>query len=339
MRALSARGELSKIVNQLSLSSPTEICLPPVLWKMAAAFFAFLITGIAAHAQVGTELRPSDKAPLVVEGTSEGDVFGMGRSVEVLGTIKKGVIAFGGDVIVIGRVEGDVAAIGGSVIQREGSYIGGDVLVFGGAYHHGKTAPGRRADSMTVMYAGYEQELREMMRNPLSLLTPQWSASYLGQRLLAMFFWFLTSLALAAITPGAVSRAAARLQLTNMRVAIIGFLGTVVSTFGVMACLHLLPVPVGVIIGIMALLLVLMAYVFGRVAVHAATGRWLQRKFLPEGKRSESVALLLGAGFWTVILSLPFIWPLVVAGLMVTSIGLTLTARYRLSWKQPATNG
>lgn len=306
---------------------------------MAAAFFAFLITAIAAHAQVSTGPLPADKAPLVVDGTSEGDVFGMGRSVEVTGTIKKGVIAFGGDVIVTGRVEGDVAAIGGSVIQREGSFIGGDVLVFGGAYHHGVTAPGRRADSMTVMYAGYEQELREMMRNPLSLLAPQWSVSYLGQRLLAMLFWFLISLTLAAITPGAVSRAAARLQLTNMRVAIIGFLGAVVSTFGVMFCLHLLPVPVGVVVGIMALLLVLMAYIFGRVAVHAATGRWLQRKLLPEGKRSESVALLMGAGFWSLVLSLPFIWPLVVAGLMVMSLGLTLTARYRLNWKQTTARG
>ncbi len=324
-------------MNQLSLYRPGEIFVPPVLWKLAAAFFAFLITGIVAHAQVGTDLRAGDdKAPLVVDGTSEGDVFGMGRSVEVLGTIKKGVIAFGGDVIVIGRVEGDVASIGGSVIQREGSYIGGDVLVFGGAYHHGTTAPDRSPDSMTVMYAGYEQELRAMMRNPLSVLTPEWSVSYVGQRLLAMLFWFVVSLSLAAVTPGAVGRAAARLQLTNLRVAIIGFLGTVVSTFGVMAGLHLLPAPVGVIIGIMALLLVLMAYLFGRVAIHAATGRWLQRKFLPEGKRSESVALLMGAGFWTLVLSLPYIWPLVVTGLMVTSLGLTLTARYRLAWKQPA---
>ena len=36
--------------------------------------------------------------------------------------------------IVEGRVEGDAAAIGGSVFQREGSYIGGDVIVVGGKY-------------------------------------------------------------------------------------------------------------------------------------------------------------------------------------------------------------
>ena len=62
-------------------------------------------------------------------------------------------------------------------------------------------------------------------------------------------------------------------------------------TFGVMACLHLLPTPVGVVIGIMALLLLLLAYIFGRVVIHATTGKWLQRRFLGEGKRSESVTL------------------------------------------------
>jgi hypothetical protein len=319
---------------QLSLDMPGQYRVSPVVWKMATALFALLLASIAAHAQDGTLLHTDDKAPLVVEGVSESDVFGMGRSVEVRGTINRGVIAFGGDVLVIGRVEGDVAAIGGSVIQSEGSYIGGDVLVFGGAYHHGKSAPARRAESMTVMYAGYEQELREMMRNPFSLLAPQWSVAYFAQRLLAILFWFIASLALTAVTPGAVSRAVARLRLTKIRVAVIGCLGVVVSTFGVVSCMHLLPVPVGVVLGIMSLLLLVIAYIFGRVVIHAATGRWFQRRFLAEGKRSETVALLLGAGFWTLVLSLPYIWPAVVAMLLVTSLGLTLTARYRLGWKQ-----
>jgi len=60
----------------------------------------------------------------------------------------------------------------------------------------------------------------------------------------------------------------------------------------------------------------------------------LQRRLLPEGKHSESVALLLGAGFWALALSLPYVWPLLVAGLLVTSLGLALTARYRVGWKR-----
>lgn len=302
---------------------------------MLATLVALVMVAMAAHAQeMAGGTRAENSEALVVDGVENGDLFGLGKSVIIIGTVKKGVIAFGGDVIVSGRVEGDVAAIGGSVFQREGSYIGGDVWVFGGAYHHDKTAPGRNPESTTIMYAGYEQELRELMRDPSTLLMPRWSFVYLGQRLLAVLFWFIASLALVAVTPGAVSRAVARLQLTSLRVAMIGFTGAIVSSFGVLACLRVLPTVVSAFVGIMAILLLIVAYLFGRVVIHAATGRWLQRRFLPEGKRSESVALLLGAGVWAIILSLPYVWPFLVAGLLVTSLGLALTARYRLGWKR-----
>ena len=313
--------------------------IPPGLSRMAALLVALLVAVAAARAQGGLEQQSStatfdDGEAVVVDGVSEYDVFGMGRSVVVRGTVRKGAMSFGGDVEVVGRVEGDVAAVGGSVIQREGSYIGGDVIVIGGAYHHGKAAPGRNPASTTVMYAGYEQELRGLMRDPTTLLKPQWSLVYLGQRLLAVLFWFIVSLSLTAATPGAVSRALVRLQLTSIRVGLIGLLGSVASTFGVVACLWALPNVVSALVGILALLLLVVAYLFGRVVIHAATGRWLQRHLLPEGKRSEAIALLLGALFWAIILSLPFVWPFVVAGLLVTSLGLALTARYRLGLKR-----
>jgi len=68
----------------------------------------------------------------VIDGVVKTTVFGLGQSIRITGTVKEGAIAFGGDVIVEGSVDGDVAAIGGSVIQREGSRIGGDVIVLGG---------------------------------------------------------------------------------------------------------------------------------------------------------------------------------------------------------------
>ncbi|MCA1630730.1 MAG: hypothetical protein LC774_10395 [Acidobacteria bacterium] len=281
--------------------------------------------------------RPEDAGDaIVIEGDYARDVFGMGRTVVVRGLVRHGVMAFGGDVVVEGRVEGDVAALGGSVFQREGSFIGGDVWVFGGAYHHGKGAPARNPASSTVMYAGYEQELREATRNPASVLAPRWSLPSLGVRVLSVLFWFIISLALTAATPDAISRAAARLQLTSLRVALIGFVGALVIGFGVPVSLHVLPPAVGVFVGALASLLLVVAYLFGRVAIHAATGRWLQRLLLNERNRSESVALLLGALFWALVLSLPYLWALAAAALVVTSLGLALTARYRLGWKSPA---
>ncbi|MFN2413595.1 MAG: hypothetical protein ABR603_00485 [Pyrinomonadaceae bacterium] len=284
----------------------------------------------AAFVSNAQEVRPGDE--LVVEGRHAGDVFGMGRSVRVRGDVR-GVIAFGGDVVVEGRVEGDAAAIGGSVVQLPGSYIGGDVMVFGGTYRN-EWVGGRSAAGKTVMMAGYEQELRGLARNPASLFAPELSLKFLGLRLLAVLFWFVASVALTAVSPGAVARAAARLQLTFRHVLAIGLVGALVMGPGVTAALRFLPPAVGALVGVAALLLLLVSYLFGRVVIHAATGRWLQRLLLPENRRSESVALLLGAAFWALVLALPYVWPFLVLGLVVLSLGLALTARYRLGWKR-----
>lgn len=305
-----------------------------VAWKLTVAWCALFVALTAAQAQTSTSLRVDERAPLEVNGVNEGDAFSFGRSMIINGTVQHGVVAMGGDVEIFGTVEGDVATIGGSVIQHEGSRIGGDVMVLGGAYHHGKTAPNRDPNSTTLMFAGFEPELRKMVREPTSVLVPQLTRVYLGQRVLTVLFWFITSLALTAVTPGAVSRAVARLQLTNLRVGIIGLLGSIVLVLGSSISLLALPTVLGALVGIMALLFVIVAYLFGRVVIHAATGRWLQRLLLPEGKRSESVALLAGTCFWTIILSLPFVWPLAAGGLMALSLGLTLTARYRNGWKR-----
>ena len=136
------------------------------------------------------------------------------------------------------------------------------------------------------------------------------------------------------MSPGAVGRAAARLQLTFARVALIGLVAALVLGPGMISALHFLPPAVGVLVGVTALLLILLSYLFGRVVIHAATGRWLQRLLLPESRRSESVALLLGAAFWAFVLSLPYVWPFLVFGLVVLCLGLALTARYRLFSRQ-----
>src|SRR6266404_9374710 len=320
---------------------------PPIasnISKAAQAFeratwlaIALLLFVIVVVAQPAAPEHPGDPTARVIDGVVNTTVFGMGQSIRITGAVKEGAIAFGGDVIVEGSVDGDVAAIGGSVIQREGSRIGGDVIVLGGIYHHGKAAPGRDPKSATYMYAGYEDELRRVMRDPFSLLRPQLTASFFGTRLLAVLVWFIISLALTAVMPNTVSRAVARLQLSSLRVAIIALIGTIVIGLGVPLLLLVLPSIIGAPILIMALLLVLVSSLFGRVVIFAATGNWLRRRFFPR-IQLDSVALLLGVVFWVTLESLPYVWPFVIAGLLVVSLGLALTARYRITWKKPRPN-
>src|SRR6267142_3202489 len=292
------------IANQLSPEMPFSACAAQLFRKTIPLFAALLLWLAVVQAQPATDTHPGDPQARVIDGVSNSTVFGLGQSIRITGTVKQGAIAFGGDVIVEGTVDGDVAAIGGSVIQREGSRIGGDVIVVGGIYYHGKSAPGRDPQSVTIMYAGYEDQLRHVMREPFTLLHPQLTPAFLGLRLLAILFWFIVSLALMAVMPNTVSRAVARLNLARVRVVLIGLLGSIVIAVGVIVCLLVLPEVIGALIFILALLLVLVATLFGRVVIFAGTGQWLQRRFLPRMK-SESITLLLGITFWVAMASLP----------------------------------
>jgi hypothetical protein len=306
----------------------SELSLNKLDWNRIVAMLVWVLLLFGAASAQGA----SDDKVVVVNGTNEGTVFGVGNSVRITGTVKQGAMSFGGDVIVEGTVEGDVAAIGGSVIQKSGSRIGGDVIVLGGSYHTDDTPANRRPEALTMMYAGYQQELRDMMRNPTGIFSPHWTPTYLGTRLLVVLFWFLVSLGFTAAMPGTISRGVARLQLTRVRVAAIGLIGVVVLFGGVLLCLWIMPEPIRVLVGLLALLLWLVAGLFGRVILYAATGRWLQRKYVQVGKNSEAVALLLGTSFWVLLTSLPYVWPFMATFILIISFGLALTARYRVGW-------
>lgn len=297
-------------------------------------FSALLIWLLVIVGVVHGQSASNDSEKVVEISGVTNNAFGMGNAIRITGNVKQGAIAVGGDVIVAGSVDGDVAAIGGSVIQLAGARIGGDVIVVGGTYQHVDSVPQRNPAAITMMYAGYQEEIRNIMRSPTGLLRPSWSSGYVGTRLLAVLFWFIVALALTAAIPGTVSRGAARLQLTSLRVALIGATGALVVFAGVIACLWVLPRTISALVGMMASILMLVAWLFGRVVLAAATGKWLQRKYVPIARHSESVALLLGTIFWVVLTSLPYVWPVVVLMIVVVSLGLAFTARYRLNWRR-----
>lgn len=299
------------------------------LFRLAGLFGSILLLMTAVYAQQSTTTAAVPEKVVLVDSVINSTVFGVGNSVRITGTVKQGAMSLGGDVIVEGVVEGDVATIGGSVIQLPGSRIGGDVIVLGGTYSADSSLAQRNPKSMTIMYAGYQQELRDMMRNPTGLFSPRWTPTYLGTRLLVILFWFVVALAFTWVMPGTISRGVARLQLTSIRVAAIGLIGVVVLFVSVLVCLWIMPEPVQVLVGLLALMLWLAAGLFGRVVLYAATGKWLQRNYVAVGKNSEAVALLLGTSFWVLLTSLPYVWPFMAAFILIISFGLALTARYR----------
>jgi hypothetical protein len=293
-----------------------------------AAGVLILIGAVFSFAQIST----SSPNAFTVEDAPDQEIVCYGKTV-IVKSRAKGVLAIGGDVIVEGRVTGDVGAIGGSVFQKEGSYIGGDVFIIGGKYKSDSPNPLREEGRETVMYAGYEEELRDLSQNPASLFAPHFSLAFLAQRLLSVLFWFVVSLGLATIAPGAVSRAVARFQLSTLKVIAIGVAAFLLTTIGVVGSLSVLPNYLSAVFGLMAFVLLMLAYVFGRVALHVSVGKFLQKHLLGGKNSSEALSILIGVVAWTLLLSVPYVWTLALFVLFSAGIGLVLTARSQRNWQ------
>ncbi|MEO8573852.1 MAG: hypothetical protein ABI481_07770 [Pyrinomonadaceae bacterium] len=274
----------------------------------------------------------SSSDTFTVEDAPDQEVVCYGKTV-IVKMRAKGVLTIGGDVIVEGSVSGDVFAVGGSVIQKNGAYIGGDVFAIGGAYKPENTHPLREEGRETVMYAGYEEEIRDLAQNPSTLFAPHFSVTFLAWRILSVLFWFVLSLGVATLAPGAVSRAVARFKLSALKVVAIGvvaFLGTSIAVGG---SLRFLPNPLGVIFGMMAFILVILAYIFGRVSLNLSIGKLLLKYFTGDKNNSEALAILVGVVAWTLLLSIPYVWTIGLFILFSSGVGLVLTARSQRSWQ------
>ncbi len=258
----------------------------------------------------------------------------IGKSV-IVNKQAKGVLAIGGDVIVEGRIEGDVATIGGNVVQKENAYIGGDIIVFGGAYKPESQNPLREPGRETVMFGVFEEELRNFGQNPSQIFSPSLSLSFLAQRLVLALFWFVVTLVITTIAPGAVSRSVARLQLSSLKVLALGGTALLLLIGGIIAGALMLPNYLSATVWLLGVLLLILAYVFGRVSLQVSIGKLVQKHLLSESNRSETLAILIGVLIWTVLLSLPYVWLFALFAVFAVGSGLVLTGRSATKWRTP----
>lgn len=301
----------------------------------AASFFSAIAISFLLPLLVLPQSQLSEDAgqqTLTVDDAPDMKVVAISKNVEIKKHVKE-VQAWGGDVTVEGTVDGDVTAIGGSVIQKEGSFIGGDVIVFGGQYRvESQTA--RRVDGKnTIMFGVFEDELRGLARDPTQIFSPKLSVAFLVQRTLAVLFWFLVTMAAATIAPGAMSRGVAGLRLSGLKIAGLGAAGFMLASILTIAGIGFLPEYLSVIVGLMGLVLIMLAYGFGRVVTNVLVGKYITDRFFLARKTSESVTILAGVLLNVALLSLPYIWPLALFVFFAIGTGLVVTSRSSSSWK------
>lgn len=267
-----------------------------------------------------------DNEDLEVNDSPQMSVIAMSKTVIVKQSAKD-VFVFGGDVVIEGNVSGDVGVIGGTITQKEGAFIGGDVIVIGGSYKPDGPHPLRTEGKETIVFGILEDELRDLGRNPGSILSPALTPTFFAQRILSALFWFVVTLGFATIAPGAVSRAIARTKLSPAKIAGLGLAGLIGALLLVSTASTALPEYLSVIVWLMVVGLLMLAYLFGRVTLQLSVGKYVQKHFLPGYKSNETVAILFGVIIWTVLLSLPYLWLLAVLALFAAGVGLVVTAR------------
>lgn len=287
----------------------------------------FCIT-LLANTEISTS---DDQTTVTVNDAPEQEVYVIGKSV-IVNKRAKGVLAVGGDVTVKGRIEGDVATIGGNIIQEKEAYIGGDVIVFGGAYKPESQGPLRAQGKQTVSFGMFEDELHSFGQDPTQIFSPRLSVSFFAQRLVVALFWFIISMILTTVAPGAVGRAVARMHLSALKVCAIGAAVLILVSGMMIAGAVILPNYLGATLALMGMLILLLGYVFGRVSLQVSAGKLFQKHLLSAENRSETLAILIGVLLWTLLLSLPYIWLLALFAVLITGIGLILTGRTTPKW-------
>lgn len=292
---------------------------------IAVALALILILSVAIFAEPLDFPAADGASPIVIDETTDLQVAAFAKPVIVNGRAKE-VFVFGGDVVVNGEVEGDVGVIGGNVIQNSGAVIGGDVIVIGGAYRPADRVPRRSANRDTVVFGIFEEELREIGRNPASILSPTFSMAFLAQRAIAVIFWFVITMVVSTIAPGAVGRAVAALRLSPAKVVGAGLGGLILVILMVAAGVALLPDFISALVWLMAFLALTLAYLYGRVSLQLTAGKAIIKAVWPAA-RSESAAAIAGVLFWTVILSIPYVWTAALLAIFAAGVGLVVTAK------------
>lgn len=287
---------------------------------------AAIVLSLGLAASAAPEISQIDEQTIEVNDAAEMQVVAVAKTVIIRKSAKE-VFVFGGDVIVEGSVTGDVGVIGGTIIQKEGGFIGGDVIAIGGSYKPDAQKPLRTEGKETIVFGILEDELRDLGQNPSQILSPSLTPAFLAQRLLSALFWFLITIAVTTIAPGAVSRAIARSKLATAKVAILGLAGLFGSLVLVILSVSTLPDYLSVVVWLMAVGLLMLAYLFGRVTLQFSIGKLVQKQFSNAHKPNETVAILIGVLIWTVLLSLPYVWLFALLATFAAGVGLVLTAR------------
>lgn len=253
----------------------------------------------ADRRRVRTDTRVSFGSSLTIEDneTSQ-DVVVLGGSLDVDGEVEGDAVIVGGSAEVQGEVSGSVTAIGGSIVLGPEGRIRGDATSIGGAVHRD---PGAQVyGEITEVALGRGVELDDLWDG---IWIPGWHwldfgigelVSRVGTTVVLGILLALILLIFQRLVTGVADRA----EEEPWKAGLVG-LGTqllflfALPVVTVILLVTIVGIPLALILGPVAFLLLVVAFLLGFTGIAIAGGRWLKRRFdWPEA--SPYVLMALG---------------------------------------------
>lgn len=232
-------------------------------------------------------------------------------------------IAVAGQITVSGLVENNVVALGGSIVLTRGAVVRGNIVCIGGV-----VAQGNGAQIFGDITEVNSSNIFTAFSSAFQGNAGAWS--WLVDIIYFCFFAMLFTLALlmAVLFPRSLNAIAGSIQSNKAKSFFCGALGTLmIAPFFMLLIFSFVGIPLIPLV----FSAILLAFMFGFIAVGALLGKFILTKTFPHHKQSLVRETLLGLILWWVIGWMPFYIGMFIKAVVIT-IGLggvLLTLFYR----------
>jgi hypothetical protein len=233
------------------------------------------------------------------------------------------VIAVAGQITVSGLVENNVVTLGGSVVLTRGAVVRGNIVCVGGVVVQGNGAQ-IFGDVTEVNSSNFFTAFSSAFQGNADAWS--WLVDVVYFCFFAMLF--MLALLMAVLFPRPLNAIADSIQDNKAKSFFWGALGTLmIAPFFMLLILSFVGIPLIPLI----FSAILLAFMFGFIAVSALLGKFILTKTFPRHKQSLVCETLLGLMLWWVIGWIPFyIGTFIKAGVITIGFGgVLLTLFYR----------
>jgi hypothetical protein len=240
------------------------------------------------------------------------------------------VVVFGGNLDVLGRVTGDVAVYGGNVHVGSDAEVQGDVVTFGGEVHvdDGAEVHGEQMSFGSSTGNGVMTKGARAWHNVTGKHAETSSHSSLGwsipRFLLKFAAFFGLSFIFLMFVPARMKQIEAEVKRDPVKCGVAGLVGSValIPLTIMLAVLVIIGWPFLVVLW----LLVLLGIGMGSTAIAAEIGTRLP--VLKSTRKTQAAVLAVGIGVLLLVELIPYLGPMVLAGVSLVSLGAVIRTRF-----------